>query len=83
MAEEPSVSCRVKSGRAVFPDTQKEMMTGMIAFVCCSDIEHYKDSWIWYPFIPRKGITFLLGTPGIGKSMFLMQIVAVLTGKTN
>lgn len=55
----------------------------MIALVCCSDIEHYKDGWIWYPFIPRKGITFLLGTLGIGKSMFLMQIVAVLTGKIN
>lgn len=52
----------------------------MIALVCYSDIEHYKDGWVWYPFIPRKGITLLLGAPGIGKSMFLMQIIAVLTG---
>ncbi len=51
----------------------------MIALVCYSDIEHYKDGWVWYPFIPRKGITLLLGAPGIGKSMFLMQIIAVLT----
>jgi len=52
----------------------------MIALVCYSDIEHYKDEWVWYPFIPRKGITLLLGAPGIGKSMFLTQVIAVLTG---
>lgn len=51
----------------------------MVALVCYSDIEHYKDGWVWYPFIPRRGITLLLGAPGIGKSMFLMQIIAVLT----
>lgn len=80
MTEESSVFCRVKSSRAVIHDAQKEMMTGMIALVSYSDIEHYKDGWIWYPFIPRKGITLLLGAPGTGKSMFLMQIIAVLTG---
>lgn len=38
-----------------------------------------KTDWLWYPYIPVGKITLLTGDPGDGKSMFILNLVALLT----
>lgn len=35
--------------------------------------------WIWYPRIPKGKITIIQGAPGVGKTMFVCQLIADLT----
>lgn len=39
--------------------------------------------WLWYPYIPRYGMTLVAGDPGIGKSMLMAMLIgAVTSGST-
>jgi hypothetical protein len=35
--------------------------------------------WLWWPYISRGGITLLDGDPGLGKSLFTMQLAACIS----
>lgn len=38
-----------------------------------------KTDWLWYPYIPIGKITLLTGDPGDGKSLFILNLIALLT----
>lgn len=38
-----------------------------------------KTEWLWYPYIPVGKITLLTGEPGDGKSLFILNLIALLT----
>lgn len=44
-----------------------------------SNIRVKKAEWLWYPYIPIGKITLLTGDPGDGKSLFILNLVALLT----
>ena len=48
-------------------------------FVCYGDIEPKKVEWLYYPYIPKGKITIICGDPGIGKTTFVLSLVALLT----
>jgi hypothetical protein len=35
--------------------------------------------WLWYPYIPRYGLTILAGDPGMGKSLLTALLLAIVT----
>jgi len=35
--------------------------------------------WLWFPYIPRYGVTILAGDPGRGKSMLVAKIIGIVT----
>ncbi|MEW2918276.1 AAA family ATPase [Ruegeria sp. ANG10] len=35
--------------------------------------------WLWYPYLPKFGVTILAGDPGRGKSMLIALLVAIVT----
>jgi AAA domain/Bifunctional DNA primase/polymerase, N-terminal/Primase C terminal 1 (PriCT-1) len=35
--------------------------------------------WVWYPYIPRYGLTILAGDPGMGKSMLTAMLIGIVT----
>lgn len=44
-----------------------------------SNIRVKKAEWLWYPYIPIGKITLLTGDPGDGKSLFILNLIALLT----
>ena len=48
-------------------------------FVCYGDIEPKKVKWLYYPYIPKGKITIICGDPGIGKTTFVLSLVALLS----
>ena len=44
-----------------------------------SSVEKREIEWLWYPYIPCGKITVLQGDPGEGKSIFIINVVALLT----
>ncbi len=45
-----------------------------------ADVEPLEPEFLLYPWLPRRAVTFLDGDPGAGKTLFLLAIVAGLTG---
>jgi AAA domain/Bifunctional DNA primase/polymerase, N-terminal/Primase C terminal 1 (PriCT-1) len=43
------------------------------------DHEPLPMEWIWYPYIPRFGLTILAGDPGKGKSLLTALLIGILT----
>lgn len=41
-----------------------------------SEYEKQEINWLWYPYIPKGGITILDGDPGIGKTYLALALVA-------
>jgi hypothetical protein len=37
--------------------------------------------WLWYPYIPRFGLTILAGDPGRGKSLLSALLIGIVTSK--
>jgi hypothetical protein len=35
--------------------------------------------WLWYPYIPRYGLTIIAGDPGQGKSMLVALLIGIIT----
>lgn len=35
--------------------------------------------WLWYPYIPRYGMTLIAGDPGVGKSLLTALLLATVT----
>lgn len=35
--------------------------------------------WLWYPYIPRYGVTILAGDPGRGKSLLMSMLIGIVT----
>lgn len=35
--------------------------------------------WLWYPYIPRYGVTILAGDPGRGKSLLMAMLIGIVT----
>lgn len=44
-----------------------------------SSVKQQKVEWLWYPYIPYGKITLLQGDPGEGKSIFILNVAALLT----
>jgi len=44
-----------------------------------ADVEPKEVSWLWYPYIPFGKVTMLQGESGEGKSMFALNLAALLT----
>src|SRR5690606_19753429 len=41
-----------------------------------TDYEKQEIDWLWYPYIPKGGITLLDGDPGVGKTYLALALVA-------
>src|SRR5690606_28095382 len=41
-----------------------------------SEYESQEINWLWYPYIPKGGITILDGDPGVGKTYLSLALVA-------
>ena len=41
-----------------------------------TDYETQEIDWLWYPYIPKGGITLLDGDPGVGKTYLALALVA-------
>jgi len=39
--------------------------------------------WLWYPYLPRYGMTLIAGDPGIGKSLLTSLLLATVTSDLN
>ncbi|MEY8118442.1 AAA family ATPase [Falsihalocynthiibacter sp. BN13B15] len=35
--------------------------------------------WLWYPYLPKYGLTILAGDPGRGKSMLIALLISIVT----
>ena len=44
-----------------------------------TDYEAQEIDWLWYPYIPKGGITLLDGDPGVGKTYLALALVAHLS----
>ena len=44
-----------------------------------SEYESQEIRWLWYPYIPKGGITILDGDPGVGKTYLSLALVAHLS----
>lgn len=44
-----------------------------------SDVTARDVNWLWYPYIPFGKITIIQGDPGDGKTMFILNIAALLS----
>ncbi len=44
-----------------------------------SEYETQEINWLWYPYIPKGGITILDGDPGVGKTYLSLALVAHLS----
>jgi len=44
-----------------------------------SEYESQEINWLWYPYIPKGGITILDGDPGVGKTYLSLALVAHLS----
>lgn len=44
-----------------------------------SSIKQKEVEWLWYPYIPYGKLTLLQGDPGEGKSIFILNVAALLT----
>jgi hypothetical protein len=47
------------------------------------DSEPLPMEWLWYPYIPRYGLTLLAGDPGKGKSLLTALIIGIVTSGTS
>lgn len=47
-----------------------------------TEYEVQEIDWLWYPYIPRGGITLLDGDPGVGKTYLALALVAHLSAGT-
>ena len=44
-----------------------------------SDIPPQAIEWLWYPYLPAGKITIMQGDPGEGKTMLMLNVIALLT----
>lgn len=54
-------------------------MTENTDFIKFSDIQPTEVSWLYYPYIAKGKITILCGDPGVGKTTFILSLIAKLT----
>ena len=54
-------------------------MDKKIEFITYGDIEPTKIEWLYYPYIAKGKVTLLCGDPGIGKTTFILSLIAKLT----
>lgn len=50
-----------------------------LTVITMDQIQEKELKWIWFPRIPKGKITLIQGAPGVGKSMFVSQLIADLT----
>lgn len=48
--------------------------------ICCaSDVTPKEIKWLWYPYIPYGKVTVIVGESGDGKSLFALNLAALVT----
>ena len=50
-----------------------------LTLLAMSDIPAEDVRWLWRPYLPRGKITIIQGTPGDGKTTFVLALAALLT----
>lgn len=59
----------LKGNSAVYDDNYN----ADIDLICLSDVKQKNVDWLWYPYIPLGRITLVVGDPGSGKSMLVLD----------
>ena len=77
---ERSIKQALKYEQGTSPYTQKkETAAGPAEIKCLAGVESVKTKWLWYPYIPLGKITLMQGDPGMGKTMMVLKIAALIS----
>lgn len=67
------------SGKSSTENINVELLDSITVVKPISEYETQEINWLWYPYIPKGGITILDGDPGVGKTYLSLALVAHLS----